>query len=632
MKIVPPEKRTAAILSMAAATSFAISPAFAQQEGESSGSNQTANVSQTSSDTELTDQNITQVVKQKLAWDSGLSDDNVNVSVNDGKVTLDGKVASLTEKQRAATIVRSRKGVSEVENNLVVESRQKPNDELKTSIAQAIEDDNALDSSKIDAAIEDGTVTLTGKVDKQSKKDLAEEVVGDVAGVREVENDIEVASSSESRSDQELQEAIRGRIDSDAWLDPADIEIKVKDGAAILSGTVASAEQKERARKRAHIDGISEVEIAQLNVDSNGGTSPETAERRRDSQDGQTSQQTAQNRKDSKDQNQQAEANSRQWDGSSRKLMSDSEVKDAVQAYFEDNARLSDADIDVEVQDGVVTLSGEVEDRLARKTAEREASNVYTVTEVKNNIDVTSDEGAADAQSLKERAQQALARNSTLEENEIDLQVENSEVTLEGTVDSTYARNKAETVVSGLRGVQDVKNNLQVQQSPAQSDRTETQSAQSDTTQSQSDNAQTQADSSQDGESSGFSYYAFFYTYPDAYEWSDTESEDQEYSQSSTARQSDETETTTTRQESQEREYAETQGQSMTDTELAEEVRDEIFWSWFVDSDTVNVDVDDGEVTLTGTVEDLGEKEAAAKNARDAGAQSVDNRLQIAER
>jgi HSP20 family molecular chaperone IbpA len=68
---------------------------------------------------------------------------------------------------------------------------------------------------------------------------------------------------------------------------------------------------------------------------------------------------------------------------------------------------------------------------------------------------------------------------------------------------------------------------------------------------------------------------------------------------------------------------------SKSDWRLKEDILDELFWSPFVDSDDVNVEVKDGRVTLTGTVDSWSEYNAAADNAYEGGAVYVDNDLVV---
>ncbi len=68
---------------------------------------------------------------------------------------------------------------------------------------------------------------------------------------------------------------------------------------------------------------------------------------------------------------------------------------------------------------------------------------------------------------------------------------------------------------------------------------------------------------------------------------------------------------------------------SLDDRQVRNDVEDELFWSWQVDSDDVDVAVEDGTVTLTGTVETRRARRAAEDLAYDAGAFVVENRLRI---
>jgi osmotically-inducible protein OsmY len=68
-----------------------------------------------------------------------------------------------------------------------------------------------------------------------------------------------------------------------------------------------------------------------------------------------------------------------------------------------------------------------------------------------------------------------------------------------------------------------------------------------------------------------------------------------------------------------------------SDDEIREDVATELYWSPFVDRDNVEISVDEGTVTLEGTVINANERDAAIDNAFDAGAQSVVSQLKIAD-
>lgn len=66
-----------------------------------------------------------------------------------------------------------------------------------------------------------------------------------------------------------------------------------------------------------------------------------------------------------------------------------------------------------------------------------------------------------------------------------------------------------------------------------------------------------------------------------------------------------------------------------SDRSLYSAIESEFFWSPFVDEDEVDINVEDGTVTLTGNVDSRSEFVAAAENAFQAGAVTVKNQLDI---
>jgi len=66
-----------------------------------------------------------------------------------------------------------------------------------------------------------------------------------------------------------------------------------------------------------------------------------------------------------------------------------------------------------------------------------------------------------------------------------------------------------------------------------------------------------------------------------------------------------------------------------TDREILENIKEEIWWSPFVEEENVQVRVENGQATLTGTVHSKLEHDAAIDNAREGGAESVNNQLAI---
>ncbi|HEU5430141.1 MAG TPA: BON domain-containing protein [Thermomicrobiales bacterium] len=71
-------------------------------------------------------------------------------------------------------------------------------------------------------------------------------------------------------------------------------------------------------------------------------------------------------------------------------------------------------------------------------------------------------------------------------------------------------------------------------------------------------------------------------------------------------------------------------GNGRSDEDIRESIKNNMFWDSWVDSNKVNVGVDNGLVTLTGTVDSWREKRAAGDDAWDTpGVVDVDNDLKV---
>jgi osmotically-inducible protein OsmY len=66
-----------------------------------------------------------------------------------------------------------------------------------------------------------------------------------------------------------------------------------------------------------------------------------------------------------------------------------------------------------------------------------------------------------------------------------------------------------------------------------------------------------------------------------------------------------------------------------SDWEIRQDIRDELWWSPYVDSDEIAVSVKDGVATLRGLVDDWAEQRAAIENAYEGGALGVRDELTV---
>ncbi|AEA25646.1 transport-associated protein [Pseudonocardia dioxanivorans CB1190] len=144
----------------------------------------------------------------------------------------------------------------------------------------------------------------------------------------------------------------------------------------------------------------------------------------------------------------------------------DQQIQREVLAELEWDARVRSTDIGVVVKDGVVALTGWVDSYAKRTAAERAAHRVRGVKAVANDIEVRLPSSAerTDADIAAE-ATRALAWETLVPADRIEVTVSRGYVTLRGDVNWEYERRAAERAVRRLAGVRGVYNTIRVRPS-----------------------------------------------------------------------------------------------------------------------------------------------------------------------
>jgi osmotically-inducible protein OsmY len=121
---------------------------------------------------------------------------------------------------------------------------------LKDAVLKQLREDPRVNEAEIGVAIEDGVVTLTGRVASEAEKRAAQEAAHRAPGVLDVANDIRVrVPFALGRSDADLAEAVRDALDR--ALGPAAHQIRstVDDGRVTLEGTIETPHQRDGAER-----------------------------------------------------------------------------------------------------------------------------------------------------------------------------------------------------------------------------------------------------------------------------------------------------------------------------------------------------------------------------------------------
>jgi len=443
---------------------------------------------------DLPDPDVRAAIEGEFLTDSRVPFNAVDVEVSQGIVTLSGDVDTILARKRAVDLARTIKGVRAVIDKLNVTPVPRSDGALRQDVERAMLMDPAADSYEVHVEAANGVVTLSGTVDSWQEKQIVQRVAEGVKGVKEVRNHVKFDLPT-ARPDHEISAEIEKRMSWDARVDDGLIHVAVDDGTVKLTGTVGSALEKAYARGLAWVPGVKEVDDSGLEVE---------------------------------------------WwarDDMRREkyvFRSDEQLEQAVKDAFVYDPRVLSFHPDVDVDSGVVTLSGTVDNLEARRAAEEDARNTVGVIAVRNHLRVRPSTRYSDEE-ITQDVQTALARDPFVDRFDVGVTTYRGDVALAGTVDSVFEKEHAETVTSGVKGVLDVRNNLHVsERSPYRSD-----------------------------------------------------------------------------------------------LAIEQDIEDELFWSPFVDSDEVNVTVQGGVATLTGTVDTWADRSWAAQNARDGGAIAVHNQIKV---
>ena len=143
--------------------------------------------------------------------------------------------------------------------------------------------------------------------------------------------------------------------------------------------------------------------------------------------------------------------------------MTDKDLKQHVQNALDWEPSLDATDIGVSVDEGVVTLRGNIGSYAEKVTAERVALRVYGVKGLANDLAVHLPSGFERTDTeIAQTAVTALRWNTMVPHDRVTVTVTNGWLALNGTLDWQYQKEAAARGVRDLTGVRGVTNNILV--------------------------------------------------------------------------------------------------------------------------------------------------------------------------
>ncbi|MDQ2793753.1 MAG: BON domain-containing protein [Bacteroidota bacterium] len=379
---------------------------------------------------ELADADITAAIETLLATKKGLPAHNISVQTRAGIVELSGFTDNLLARQRAEEIALAVRGVRALHSALAVHTADVPDADLQHAVARALADDPATDDYQVHTLARHGVVTVSGLVQTWAEKQLVLRVVQGVRGVRGVEAGALMIRGGEIlNSDEEVTTQIRERLDWDIRVNGALVGVRTHAQVVHLSGTVGTAAEKDRLVAIAYQTGAIRVDARDLFV----AYWVLGREIRREKFAPKT----------------------------------DAVIGAAVRATLRFNPRVRSAETLVQVLNGVVTLAGTVGNLRIRLEAEQDARHVVGVANVHNLLKVRPSRLVPD-EDVRQAIGAALARDPYVGHLVFGVQVHGGQALLTGAVDTHFEQEHAAEVASGMSGVVEVNNQLEVVRAAAE--------------------------------------------------------------------------------------------------------------------------------------------------------------------
>jgi len=190
-------------------------------------------------------------VLEAIRWEPLLRYTQIAVEANDGVITLSGIVGSYIKKSQAVDAAKKIAGVKAVVEKIKVKfdtDDEKSDSEIAGEVLNALKANKDVPFDRVQIEVEDGHVTLDGKLEWNHQKESAQQSASHVEGIKVLTNHIEI----ETDNPDDIEKAdIEQSIARNWAMNNQDIQVYVSGNKVTLNGIVHSYYQKEEAERMA---------------------------------------------------------------------------------------------------------------------------------------------------------------------------------------------------------------------------------------------------------------------------------------------------------------------------------------------------------------------------------------------
>ncbi|WP_139975315.1 BON domain-containing protein [Ochrobactrum sp. CGA5] len=200
----------------------------------------------------MSDQSLRQDIIDELDFEPSIDSADIGVAVENGIATLTGHVPTFAQKVTVENVVLRVKGVRGIAEKVEVRpsgGNQSADDEIAKRAVNTINWSTSIPDLAVQVKVQNGWVTLTGKVDWQYQKNAATDAIVNLAGVIGVTNKIEIKARA---SGLDIKKRIEDALKRNAVIEAQRIRINVLDGGRIrLEGTVHAWSERSAVERAA---------------------------------------------------------------------------------------------------------------------------------------------------------------------------------------------------------------------------------------------------------------------------------------------------------------------------------------------------------------------------------------------
>lgn len=186
----------------------------------------------------MNDSALRQDILDELEFEPSIDANDIGVAVEDGVVILSGHVPNFSQRQAVERVVARVKGVRGIAQEIEVRYPGGPgtsDDEIAKRVLDTLKWSTLVPDGKVQVKVQDGHVTLSGKLEWNYQKTGAADALRDLKGVTGITNLIELSPRPSSI---DVKKRIEDALRRNAEVEGKHIQVDVAGNKVILRGNV----------------------------------------------------------------------------------------------------------------------------------------------------------------------------------------------------------------------------------------------------------------------------------------------------------------------------------------------------------------------------------------------------------